>query len=127
MTFVHTKAFTEADSSVATTTLSEDEVSPEQQTTASFDLTKTGGTPFSELFKCCLPRGKDVELSEKSWAPPPVCVIETKEYLGTETVDHQEHDDEQQLTSEPHIFDTVLVCHMVVLGCVLAFQALSVI
>lgn len=106
-------------SSVSTTTLSDDDMSHELATTIPDDLTTSGGTPFSKLFACCIPRDNEedhIERSEESWGLPPMDEIETE--------DQEVHNVKDQ-RSEDTLFDASLILQLAVLGGFLAMQAVS--
>ena len=94
----------------------------------SVDWTTTaGGTPFSKLLECCLPRDpeedshdedEEEEVREEPWVRPPMEEIETKER------DMDNHEGVQQ-SHTPPLFDTCIVLQMALLGGFLAMQVVS--
>jgi len=117
-----------AASSVSTATLSDDEltVSPQEQLLVRrlpVDWTTPGGTPFSKLLECCLPRdpeedSHEEEVMEEPWVRPPMEEIETKE----RDIDNI---DELPRSHPPPLFDACIVLQMALLGGFLAMQVVS--
>jgi hypothetical protein len=109
-------------SSVSTATLSDDDFSQDlTQTTPPVDWMTAGGTPFSKLLECCLPRHSEEEDSheviEEPWVRPPMEEIETKE----RGIDHEEEEHGSLLP----FFDACIVLQLAVLGGFLAIQVVT--
>ena len=110
-----------AASSVSTATLSDDDFSEDlTRTTPPVDWMTAGGTPFSKLLECCLPRHPEEEDSheviEEPWVRPPMEEIETKE---------REIDIDEEQGSLLPFFDACIVLQLAVLGGFLAIQVVT--
>lgn len=112
--------FSKADASISTATLSEEEEMSQEP--LAVDLLSHVGTPFANLFNCCMPRNQEKEADiVKDPREVPVEMIET-------VYDEEASECEgEKPAGEPTLFDAGLIFQMAFLGGVLVAQAMNVV
>jgi len=121
-------------SSVSTATLSEDDMSEELAPMDHINLTVTGGTPFSKMLSCCIPRDHQQEAEEEedsneypdaSGTFPPLEEIDTEVSKEEDEEDVEDRDNEGPTTEVTPTIDSGHMVQLAILGGFLAFQAVS--